>query len=188
VPVHEEAEWFTLCGLPFVPPEMRGQFGLPTGATVVEQAAALPEWALSIKQPWMEAILRGQKRVENRDWAPPAKIMGKRIALHASKRWDDAAGVEYCQKVLAGRSLPLVAEDVATGAIVGTAVVAGYIRLLTSGEVERGGDVAWYKVVGDPWLVGEYGWVLTDVQRLAEPIPARGQLKLWRTQKGMGEQ
>jgi DNA polymerase/3'-5' exonuclease PolX len=32
VPVHEEAEWFALCGLPFVPPEMRGQFGLPTAS------------------------------------------------------------------------------------------------------------------------------------------------------------
>jgi hypothetical protein len=182
VPVREEAEWFALCGLPFVPPAQRGQFGLPS---VVEPTDVLPEFALSIKQPWVEAILQGHKRVENRDWAPPAKIIGKRIALHASKKWDDKEGVAFCQNILERGGLPAVAEDVVTGAIVGTAVVAGYIRLLASGEVERVGDVAWYEVGGDPWLVGEYGWVLADVQRLAKPIPARGMLGLWETAKGI---
>lgn len=185
VPLYEEQDWFDLCGLPFVPPMERIKFGLglmPSPTTAPIPAHGLPELALSIKQPWLFCITDGEKRVENRSWKPPASVMGQRIALHASAKHEEAwSYLEACK--LTGRHIG--EAEFARGAIVATAVVAGYVHVRDDGMiVEKVGDhsaVAAYDPTSDPWLVGKYGWILADVQKLPEPIPAKGSLNLWPT-------
>ena len=76
--------------------------------------------ALSIMQPWLGAIVLGDKRVENRTWPAPPWIRGEMIALHAGKRFD--WGAEFPP----GRNLMWYApEDLPLGAITGVATVAG---------------------------------------------------------------
>lgn len=44
-------------------------------------------YALTVKQPWAEAIARHGKTVENRTRRPPAHLLGQRIAIHVSQTW-----------------------------------------------------------------------------------------------------
>lgn len=41
--------------------------------------------ALTLLNPWAQAIAYWGKDVENRTWAPPASLVGERIAIHAGK-------------------------------------------------------------------------------------------------------
>ena len=38
--------------------------------------------AITLKHPWAFAIARLGKRVENRTWKPPNRLLGQRIAIH----------------------------------------------------------------------------------------------------------
>lgn len=49
------------------------------------------DFGLTIQDPWAQAIVWGSKRIENRTWKPPDKVIGKRIAVGASKTVDAVA-------------------------------------------------------------------------------------------------
>jgi hypothetical protein len=116
--------------------------------------------ALTIKQPWLDAIMNHGKNIENRYYPPPAHVVGRRIALHASKT-DDPHGRVAIEHML---DCEIASDDeLVRGAIVATAVVE---------HAER--DDA------NPWAAeGQYHWHLTDILPLPEPIPIRGQPKIW---------
>jgi activating signal cointegrator 1 len=42
--------------------------------------------AISLWQPWASLIACGAKPYETRHWAPPAELIGHRIAIHAAKK------------------------------------------------------------------------------------------------------
>lgn len=130
--------------------------------------------ALTLWQPWASAIVSGPKRVENRIWAPPEGVIGRRIWIHA--------GLSYAQDRHA-QLLALWPEldelVLPTGAILGSAVVAGYghdDRVMHRARV----GAATPAIFDDPWWIGPYGWLLDDVRALPEPVPCRGMQKLWR--------
>lgn len=54
-------------------------------------AEHLPPKALSIRQPWADAIIWHDKDVENRNW--PTKFRGP-FCIHASKRWGRAEKID----------------------------------------------------------------------------------------------
>ena len=128
--------------------------------------------ALSLKQPWLWAITDLDKRIENRTWKPNYNAIGKRIALHASKK-DDPKG-ENAIFHISGAELP--PEDVPRGAIVATAKVIGWIDDAGFGDVP---SPCLGHLVDNKWFFGPIGWILEDVQKLDEPIPCRGALGLW---------
>ena len=72
--------------------------------------------ALSIRQPWAEQILRGEKKIEYRTVAC-TKMIGKRIYLYASQRFDQGELDEY-------EAMGLQRGDLPTGVIVGTMEIA----------------------------------------------------------------
>jgi len=125
---------------------------------------------LSIKQPWLWAITDLDKRVENRTWPPPKWIIGKTIALHASKK-DDIAGVSAIRIITNGILVP---SDIPRGAIVTTAKVIGWVS--SDGTANTRQCAGFYD---SPWFFGPFGWVLDDVQKLPEPIPCNRSLGLW---------
>lgn len=111
--------------------------------------------ALTLIQPWAWAICHAGKRIENRDWKPAARVLGQRIAIHAGKKRDDQ-GLILSQGIAPPRELPLMA-------VVATALLADVVS-----------------VSEDRWFAGPWGWVLADVRVLAEPVPCKGALGLWR--------
>ena len=127
--------------------------------------------ALSIRQPWVHAIMHFGKRVENRDWkSAPRFMIGEPFLIHAAKgctrdEYDDAA--DFCRLIYLARPWGSVAylpplASLPRGCLVARARLA---RILTP-----------CSVVGDPWYGGGLGLVLADVEPLARPIPWKGAL------------
>ncbi len=129
--------------------------------------------ALTVWQPWASLIADGLKPVENRDWRREF-LIGQRIAIHAGKRFDEAAAM-----ALAGLPHPVphvvLKSKGIRGAIVCTAVVDRYVSRVNI-------EVA--DVLDPPlrslfmWFSGPVGWVLRDV-RAVGPIRCRGAQGLW---------
>ncbi|MGB7206082.1 MAG: hypothetical protein WBD37_11465 [Anderseniella sp.] len=143
------------------------------------KGAVLP--TLSLKQPWLYCITAFDKRAENRTWAPSLDLLGRRIALHASKNieiseWRAAAEIE--PKLAAVTTTNLV-----TGAIVATAVLSGVVWTRDGGAVTKfaGKSGRDYDPAVDRWFFGPVVWILEDVRNLAEPVPAKGNQGLWRS-------
>ncbi|MFE1936473.1 ASCH domain-containing protein [Streptomyces sp. NPDC059474] len=115
--------------------------------------------ALTVHQPWADAIAYGGKRIENRSWTPPAAAVGSTILIHAGKIFDPMGRFVITDWDALGR------WPDARGAVIATAVLAGHHRA-------DGCCSPW----GEP---RGHHWQLTDVQPLTEPVPCRGAQRLW---------
>ena len=114
--------------------------------------------ALTIRQPYADAIVWGAKRVENRSRPLSDMHLGKMVFIHA-------ALAPHASKVTAADLGLDHAPDV-RGAVIGTAV-------LDSCHQNANGCCA-------PWgMAGFWHWVLRDVRPLPRPVPAVGMLGLW---------
>ncbi|WP_051743025.1 ASCH domain-containing protein [Kitasatospora sp. MBT66] len=120
--------------------------------------------ALTIRQPWLAAILAGDKTTENRSWL--TRHRGP-VVLHAARALArDGQADPLVRAALARPGAPALT----TGALVATARITDCHR-----------DTGCCR----PWgLPGLWHWTLTDVQDLPDPIPAAGRLGLWRLDPG----
>ena len=114
--------------------------------------------ALTIKQPWVHAILHNGKDIENRTWKRSFRGW---LAIHASKQ--PRRDVKFPR----GVQLPDL-KTVDRSAICGVARVVDIVTKSRSKWFDRpdAGSV-------------NYGWVLADVTSLKTPIPCNGTLGLW---------
>lgn len=114
---------------------------------------------LSIRQPYVWAILAGHKRVENRSWSTPYRGP---VLLHASLRLDQE-GAHWMQADMRLR----VPAELPVGGVIGVCTLVDVI------EEDKGRRFG-------PWFCGPYGWVLRDPVALREPVGLAGKLKLWK--------
>lgn len=114
--------------------------------------------ALSIKQPWVHAILYQGKDIENRCWK--TNFQGW-LAIHASAQ--PRRGALFPR----GHKLP----DLDT---LDYSAVCGIVRVAEMVEKSRS---KWFYRPDDGSI--NYGWVLADAKVLENPIPCKGALKLW---------
>jgi hypothetical protein len=132
--------------------------------------------ALSLSQPWMWAVLYAGKWVENRSWAPPIHMIDQRIALHAATSWDRARKYDYKGALLSpigyliahGFDAPARNALYLGGVIVGTAMID---RIVTEPRTLAADQQRWF--------FGPFGWLLSDVRILRQPVRAVGHEKLW---------
>jgi hypothetical protein len=110
--------------------------------------------ALTVRQPWADAIAHGPKRVENR--TRPTKYQG-RLPIHAGLAADRSALHGGLQDDWPDTR----------GAVIATAYLTGCHEAQPEGCCG-----AWS--FPDSWH-----WLLALVRPLAEPVPAKGQLGLW---------
>lgn len=138
------------------PPDVRIHSG-PPNVCLLTLPTVL--FGLTLQQPWATAIRDLGKRVENRSWRPPDRLVGEVIAIHAGQTFrEDAADW------LAARTGRMVRRStVPLGAVVALARIK---EVVTERE-------------DDPWFVGPYGWVLDQVVALP-PLPCQGRQQLWR--------
>lgn len=123
--------------------------------------------ALSIRQPWVFAILHAGKDVENRNWREDGvhsrqarALAGRDILLHASAGMTRAEYHEAADCIAA--IAPAIAippfERMVRGGIVGTARIAGFLSASAS-----------------PWFFGPYAIALSDA-RPTRFVPMKGAL------------
>jgi len=126
----------------------------------------LPDLALSIRQPWVWAILNAGKRIENR---PRRFHYRGPICLHASlydPREIDLAGFETVWREAVSdvreRGRQTAFEQLERGGIIGTAEIVDLVEQSDS-----------------PWFFGPYGLVLDNVQAVPF-IQVKGALGLFK--------
>jgi len=146
--------------------------------------------ALSLTQPWASLVAVGVKRVETRSWT--TQYRGE-IAIHAAKGFPKWAKETVWQEpfLQALRDAEIIRFNIFAGyagegegsfplgAVIATAELVEVCS--TNDEIE---DFLWKHGAVNEFEFGDYGlnryaWALKNVQRLAEPIPAKGALGLW---------
>jgi len=118
--------------------------------------------ALTIKQPWLDAILYGTKRTENRTWSRKVDhgtSLGW-IWLHASAAWDKEG-----ERWMGAQQLHTPTLGAPRSALLGLAFVH-----TISNNVDK---------KRDPWAFGPWCWGLSAVVPLLDPVPCKGALGLW---------
>lgn len=124
------------------------------------------------------------KRIENRTWAPPAGVIGHKIAIHAGKAFDDVANFLIRERARdAGITVPYPSEM--PGGVIAVARVVGYIdtrgdQLKLVGRLpQRWAAEPLNAITTDAhWWMGPVGWLFDDVVRLPVPVPMPGKLGL----------
>lgn len=129
--------------------------------------------ALTLWRPWPWAIFHAPtnpKRIENRPWKPWRSIEGRRIALHAGKKFDSDAAEHLCSMYGLHPD-----GDVPSGwkdeGLIGVATIQGCAG--SQYEVER------FLAGQRSWWSGPYAWLLEDVVTFSAPIPCKGAQGLW---------
>jgi hypothetical protein len=130
--------------------------------------------ALTLIQPWGFSIMWDGKAVENRTWAPPSSMLGKRFAVHAGKKVDERVLGE-----MVGRHFG--DERLSWQGILGTVELVGYVRPDCSGEAAPANWPLLLAALESPWRAPDAKvlWVLRDPRPLAEPIACPGAQGLW---------
>ncbi len=120
----------------------------------------------SVRQPWAELIVRGEKTIELRHW--DTKFRGE-FYVHASKTIEKDACKEFGMEP----------DSLVTGALVGKATLTDVKEYRTKEDCTSDGNL--HKAEG---LYGFerplFGFVLQDAERM-RPIPAKGRLGFFET-------
>jgi len=139
-------------------------------------SARIPLHALTLHRPWPWALTFGGKTIENRGWAPPDWQVGRFLAIHAGKAWnqDGADRIKQLAPQLPGSS-----ADHPLG-IVAVVRVIGVIE-----QVEQKRLVAWWSDAPSTahpnmrWFTGPFGWIVDSAVAIHPPVACRGQQGLW---------
>jgi activating signal cointegrator 1 len=146
--------------------------------------------AITILQPWATLIALGEKQFETRGWA--TKLRGQ-LAIHAGKKIDrEVCQQEPFRSVLAAHGY--TADNLATGAVVAVANLTECWQIIGESDVPASGTVVLNDSSGARMLgitrysnerkfgfysTGRFAWQLALVRKLPEPIPTKGQQRLW---------
>jgi hypothetical protein len=138
--------------------------------------------ALSVRQPWAWALVKGIKPLENRGEGLAhyaRRLVGQHIGIHASKQYDDQDGIHAFQSILREPQVaaeiekfhgpgPVTLRMMPLGSIVGV----GRLARVVIGEDERlsGRELRWW--------AGPCGLIFDEVREI-EPVPCKGRLGFW---------
>lgn len=130
----------------------------------------LPQFALSVRQPWAWAIIHAGKDIENRSWS---KLNATRhllafrgpVCIHAAKGMTrdeyESAGYSFADCGVAVAPRP---HELLRGGIIGTVEIVDVVRKSSS-----------------PWFFGTYGLVLAKPKPV-DFIPSTGALGFFKWQ------
>ncbi len=126
--------------------------------------------SLTLHQPHTHSVAHLGKRIENRNWTPPAHLVGEVIAIHAGKKLDLEALEDLQQR---GYEIP---DELPAKAVVAVARLVSVVEVAPpESHPQR------------QWWIGPYGWILDDVVALPSPVPCRGYQRLWNLPSDVAE-
>lgn len=156
---------------------------------------------ITLTQPWATLVAIGAKKIETRSWATKyrgpllihaAKGLASVIEREVERVFELQSGAFYVALSSAGYT---EASQLPRGAIVARCELTDVHQIPSAPMhfprgVPADHPLASYPVVLPPlrdtperafggYTPGRYAWLLSDVQALPEPIPAKGQLGLW---------
>lgn len=135
--------------------------------------------ALTLWRPWDTAILRLGKPVENRDWPPPAKLVGKRFALHSGKKFDmDGAATIFLLAHKDGFSHEVIRDRIARSEALDSVILGTVklVRVISKAQPQLGERDP---LADSEWFFGDFGWVVEEPFALPRPVPCKGMQGLW---------
>lgn len=134
---------------------------------------------ISIMQPWASLIVLGHKKIETRSWN--TKYRGP-LLIHASAgkkgiKTMDADLWDLCSE------LGVEVADLPLGAILGSCNLDTLESTKHLNSImdfyQRKGRAAKYEMEFGNYLPDRYGWLLSDIVKFDQPIPAKGKLSIW---------
>lgn len=152
---------------------------------------------ITIWQPWATLIAEGAKRFEFRSWCPPARLWNTRIGIHAGARptrkdelkgmllalrqgeasWmamQPAIAIPILERALQDpKALPL--SSVVCTALMGRPKVNADLAAALGVDFVNDSDRNEHS---------NWGWPLSEIQRLEPPMPARGAQGWWHWRPG----
>lgn len=154
-----------------------------------------PERALSLRQPWCDAVVRGGKRIENRLKWTNSTFRGE-LLLHAAKgmtmaEYSDAVSFAVERKLTAAWPRPPI-DTLKRGGIVGIARVIGVVNRPNHILNGRRDFMCWVDgqsprdLTDDEkrWWMGSFALVLDDVRPLPF-VACSGSLGFFRVPKAV---
>lgn len=145
----------------------------------------VPEYALTLTQPWATLVAIQAKIIETRGW--PTKHRGP-LAIHAAKAFPvDAHQVAFSEpfkSVLEAVGITHPSE-LPTAAIIATTTLNACYRfgddtLQSIMQRSRRGEYPAHEALFGDYSAGRYGFLLDTTIALKQPVPARGMLGLWK--------
>ena len=160
--------------------------------------------AITLYQPWASLIAEGYKRNETRGRRPPEAAIGERLAIHAGlnrryvyeTKWSLFGGTKYKGPITnyKGPMWKLFLKEL--GFCMGDDYEYPYgaiVAVVTLGKPRPAGTLAMgllmesfgeRPISGREEIFGDYGfgrwaWPLEDVEKLVNPMPARGYQYVW---------
>jgi hypothetical protein len=148
--------------------------------------------ALTIYQPWASLSAFEEKKIETRSWH--TRYRGP-LAIHAAQKYTyGTIGRLWSTSALWRNALIKIGVNFSFGEINGVPLHHGVIiatcNLIKCLEVIEESPGSYAKLsdgtmvdgceyeFGD-YSIGRYAWILADIRRLLEPIPAKGRQGLW---------
>jgi hypothetical protein len=130
--------------------------------------------ALTVRQPYADAIAWNAKPVENRTKPLPAKYVGVPVMLHAAKAL-------HASRLAATDLAAITGGQDYDGWIDTRSAVLAVIRF--KGCHQADGSVHWccrpWGQVPTAQHPNVWHWEIDDVTRLGEPVPVKGALGFW---------
>jgi activating signal cointegrator 1 len=140
--------------------------------------------ALTMTQPWATLVALGENTIETRSWS--TSYRGP-LAIHAAKAFPKEARAlcdrEPYRSVLA-RGGYTRADDLPRGSVIALAqlddvIVFTRTSLRETRALSARGLLPAHEADFGDFSLGRFGFVLSHVQRLSTPVPAKGMLGLW---------
>jgi hypothetical protein len=144
--------------------------------------------AITIWQPWASLIAANAKPYEWRGWPAPARMIGRRIAIHAGARKvrrDELADLlldiehegDAGTSLIVAKARPLLEawhtspgmlplSSVLCTAVLGVPITAAQYARAFKGDSDRINHMMW-------------GWPLTEIEVLEPFVPAKGMQGFW---------
>ena len=142
--------------------------------------------ALTLMQPWASLVAYGLQDVETRSWWARHLRPGERLAIHAGRSIAELETLDEEVGAIEGIYGPNWTRRIERGMVLCTVRYRGVFRVTSVNDGEASGyDPVSKLKVSMPitrfgyWAPKRFIWLLSDVERLDEPVPARGRLELW---------
>jgi activating signal cointegrator 1 len=137
--------------------------------------------ALTLYQPWAALVATGSKRIETRSWK--TNYNGP-LAIHVSKRTPkEFWHLYFDEPFLTDLEGYLVHHEKGNYQVLDDKFYLGCViaicNLMVCIPTELGAPLAKNEINYGDYSPGRYMWILSDIRKLPDPIPAKGSMRLW---------